>query len=168
MTTKLSFTHVFPCTPAEFFALFDDPGLEAVQSRESNMQREVVEARTNPDGTRFKRVRCKPNRAIPAVLKALVGPEGIVYFQVADIDPAQGLIRWRVEVPAFADRMQVGGTTRVEPHEGGCARRIEGEVTVNVRLVGGQIERFVAEDVQKSYDKTAAAMAAFIRSKTGR
>ena len=45
---------------------------------------------------------------------------------------------------------------------------IEGEVLVNVRFIGGQIERFVAEDVQKSYEKTARAIAAFIASRPRR
>jgi hypothetical protein len=168
MTTKLSLTHVFPCTPAELFDLLDDPALEELQGRESNMERVVVERRTNPDGTRFKRVRCRPNRALPGFLRPLIGAEGLVFFQTAEADPARSLLRWSVEVPAFGQRMKVAGTTRVAPHPAGCERTIEGAVTVDVRLVGGQIERFVAEDVQKSYEKTARAMAAFIADRRAR
>jgi hypothetical protein len=162
MTAKLSLTHVFPCTPAELFDVLDDPAFEELQGREANMERIVLERRTNPDGTRFKRVRCRPSRSLPAFLTPLVGPEGIVFFQVAEADPARSILRWSVEVPAFGKRMTVAGTTRVEPHPDGCRRTIEGQVTVTVPLVGGKIERFVADDVQKSYDKTARAMATFI------
>lgn len=165
MTTKLSLTHVFPCTPAELFDLLEDPALDEVQARESNMQRDVVERRVEPDGRRFRKVRCKPNRSIPAFLAPLLGKDGLLFFQVAEADPARGVLRWRVEVPALGERMQVGGTTRIEPHPQGCVRTIDGEVTVNVRFVGGQIERFVADDVQKSYEKTARAMAAFIAAR---
>ena len=165
MTAKFSLTHVFPCTPAALFDHLDDPAMEDVQSRESNVQREVLERRVNPAGTRSKRVRCKPNRTLPGFLRPLVGPEGIVYVQVTEADPAKGLIRWRVEAPALGERLRVGGTTRIEPHPEGCRRIIDGEVTVSVRLVGGQIEKFVAEDVQKSYEKTAPAMRAFIAAK---
>lgn len=168
MTARLSITHLFPCTPEEFFRFFDDPALEELQSRESNMRREVIELRQRPDGTRTKRVRCRPDRQLPAFVKPLVGPEGLVYIQAAELDPAKGTIRWSVEVPAFGERMKVGGLTRIEPHPQGCARIIEGEVTVGVRLIGGQIERFVADDVQKSYDRTAKAMAAFIAERTRR
>ena len=162
MTAKLSLSHVFPCTPAELFDLLDDPAFEELQARESNMERVIVEKRTNPDGTRFKKVRCRPNRAVPAFLKPLLGADGLVYFQTAETDLTKRVLRWTVDVPAFGERMKVSGATRVEPHAGGCERTIEGEVTVNVRFVGGQIERYVAEDVQKSYDKTARAMVTFI------
>jgi hypothetical protein len=162
MTAKLSLTHVFPCTPAELFDLLDDPAFEELQGRESNMERVVIEKRANPDGTRFKKVRCRPNRTLPSFLQPLLGPEGLVFFQVAEADPARSILRWSVEVPAFGKRMTVAGMTRVEPDAGGCRRTIEGEVTVSVPLVGGKIERFVADDVQKSYDKTARAMATFI------
>lgn len=168
MTAKLSLTHLFPCTPAELFDLLDDPALDEVQSREANMQREVVERRVETDGTRFKRVRCRPNRTLPGFLAPLVGPEGLVYFQVTRADAAAGLIRWSVEAPAMGERLEVGGTTRIEPHAEGCRRTIEGQVTVKVRLLGGQIERFVADEVQKSYDRTARAMAAFIAARRDR
>ena len=162
---KIALSHLFPCTPLEFFDLLDDPAFEALQSRESDMQRDIVEQRTSPDGTRYKKVRCKPNRSVPGFIKPLLGPEGIVYFQVNEATPAQGLLRWSVEVPAFGERMQVKGTTRILPEGTGCRRIIEGDVTVNVRFIGGQIEKFVAEDVQKSYEKTARAIAAFIASR---
>lgn len=162
---RLSLTHVFPCTPLEFFDYLDDPELDAVQARESNMTRELVERRTNPDGTRFKKVRCKPNRTVPGFLRPFIGADGLVYFQVQEADPAKGLLRWSVETPAFGERMKVGGTTKVEPHPDGCRRTIDGEVTIDVRFVGGKIEAFIAEDVKKSYEKTAKAMADFIRSK---
>lgn len=162
---KIALSHSFPCTPLEFFDLLDDPDFEALQCRESDMRRDIVEQRVNPDGTRYKRVRCRPNRSVPGFIKPLLGPEGIVYFQVNEADPAKGLLRWSVEVPAFGERMQVRGTTRVLPEGTGCRRLIEGEVTVSVRLIGGQIERFVAEDVQKSYEKTARAIATFIASR---
>lgn len=165
MTIKLSFRHVFPCAPGEFFDLLEDPALEEVQQRESSMTREVVERRTEADGTRRKRVRCRPSRTVPGFLKPLLGPEGLVYYQVTEGQPATGLLRWWVEVPAFGERMSVGGTTRIEPHPDGCQRVIEGEVTVRVRLVGGQIEKFVAEDVQKSYDKAVRAMAAWMAAR---
>lgn len=165
MTAKITLSHVFPCTPVELLDLLDDPAFEAVQSREANMQRDVVERRAEPDGTRFKRVRCRPNRTLPGFLTPFVGPEGLVYFQVTRADPAQGLIRWSVEVPAMGERMAVAGTTRLEPHPEGCRRVIDGQVTVKVRLLGGQIERFVADEVQKSYDRTARAMAAFIAAR---
>lgn len=156
---KLALTHLFPCTPAEFFQLLEDPELEALQCRVGDMRRDVVEQRQNPDGSRYRRIRCRPNRQLPVFLKPFLGPDGIVYDQVNEWDPRTNLLRWRVEVPAFGERMQVAGTTRLEPHPSGCKRTIEGEVTVKVRLVGGQIEKFVGEDLQKSYDKTARAIA---------
>lgn len=165
MTAKLALSHVFPCSPAELLDLLDDPAMEEVQSREANLQRDVVERRVEPDGTRFKRVRCRPNRTLPGFLAPFVGPEGLVYFQVMRADPAQRLIRWSVESPALGDRLEVGGTTRFEPHPEGCRRVIDGQVTVKVRLIGGQIERFVADEVQKSYDRTARAMAAFVAAR---
>ncbi len=165
MTAKLSLSHVFPCTPLELFDLLDDPALDEVQSREANLQREVVERRIEPDGAQFKRVRCRPNRALPGFLAPFVGPEGLVYFQVTRAEPAKGLIRWSVEAPAMGERMEVAGTTRIEPHPDGCRRTIEGQVTVRVRLLGGQIERFVADEVQKSYDRTARAITAFIAAR---
>ena len=84
--------------------------------------------------------------------------------EISDITTTGWRANYSNDLRLIGDRkgVKIGGTTRLEPHPQGCQRTIEGEVTVNVRLVGGQIERFVAEDVQKSYDRTAPAMAAFI------
>lgn len=159
---RIAFSHLFPCTPGEFFQLLDDPALEELQCRVGDMRREVVEQRENPDGSRYRKIRCRPNRQLPGFLKPFLGPDGVVYDQVNEWDARTGLLRWRVEVPAFGERMQVAGTTRLEAHPQGCQRTIEGDVTVKVRLIGGQIEKFVADDLQKSYDKTARAIAEFM------
>jgi hypothetical protein len=162
---KFSLTHRFPCRPEELFELLEHPDLEAILAREGKVVREVVERRVSPDGTRFRRVKCRPDRTVPAYLKPFVGPEGIVYFQISEGNFASGLLRWRVETPAMGERMKVSGTTRVEPDPAGCRRVIEGEVTVEVRLVGGAIEKYVADELQRSYDKAAVAVAAFMAAR---
>jgi len=162
---KFKLTHVFPCTPAEFFALLDDPDFEAMQSEVSNVQRTRLELIERPDGTKRKVVRCKPDRDVPRVLKAFVGPDGIVYHQINETDAANGKLVWSIEIQGLSDRVSVGGDTSVVAHPDGCERTMAGEVTVNVRFVGGKIEQYVGDQIKSGYDKTARAIKKFIEAR---
>lgn len=164
-TIKFTLTHVFPCTPAEFFALHDDPDFEAMQSSVSKVQRTRLELVERPDGTRRKVVRCRPDRDVPRVLKPFVGPDGIVYHQINETDPAKGTLKWSIEIQGLSDRVTLGGDTLVVAHPDGCERTMSGEVKVNVRFVGGKIEQYVGDQIKSGYDKTARAIVAFIEDR---
>ncbi len=160
---KLHITHTFSTTPAAYFDMLLDPAFDEMISRESSMTREVIELR-DEGGVRFKRVRCRPQRDLPGPLKQVLGGKGLEYDQVNTLRPADGRIDWTVEVPAFPDRVQIGGVTHIRPHAEGCERELDGEVRVNVRLVGGRIERALVDDITKSYDKAAEAVRRWIHT----
>lgn len=159
---KFQMTHVFACTPGEYWDLLDTQEFEDLQAKESNVARAVREQRTNADGSRFKRVRCVPRREWPAVMKSFLGPEGLVYDQVNETYPEKNLLKWRVEVQKVGDRVHVEGTTVLRAHPDGCERTLAGEIRVSVPFVGGKIEQAVGQDFERSFQRTAEAIRRFI------
>lgn len=65
-------------------------------------------------------------------------------------------VRFRLHPPVLADRVRVEGEVRVEPVDAGrCLRVLEGEARVRIPLLGGRVERVVAETAEDAYGKAA-------------
>ena len=57
----------------------------------------------------------------------------------------------------MAEKIKIGGVIRVEPSgDKKIVRRAEMEIEVKVMLVGGSIEKFLAEEIRSNYDVGAA------------
>lgn len=152
---KLNARHTFACTPERFWAIYWDPAFEDRLRQGSTVQREVLEQRDDGDVV-YRRVRITPQRELPAAAAAIVGTKKLVYEQETRFEKSRGVVHWQV-VPSFLpDKLDAKGQLRVEPAPGGCAIVIDGNIDVKVRFVGGQIEKAVVAEVEKSYDRLAA------------
>ena len=151
---RLSVRHSFACTPAEFWSLYWDPAFETRLRKGSTVGREVVEERREGDVV-VRRVRVTPQQELPGPAAAVLGTKKLVYEQESRYDPAQGVIDWQV-VPSFLPgKLDAKGSIRVDPAPGGCVMVVDGNIDVHVRFVGGQIEKAVVAEVEKSYDRVA-------------
>lgn len=153
---KLLVRHRFDCTPERFWQMYWDPDFEAALRQQAAVQRELLEERREGDVV-VRRLRFTPDRELPAAAAAVLGARKLVYEQENRWDERARVLHWRVIPTLLPGKLDAHGQFRVEAVPGGCEQLVEGDIQVNVRFVGGQIEKLVVAEVEKSYDKTAAS-----------
>jgi len=152
---KLNIRHEYDCTPARFWEMYWDEEFASMLKEGSTVQREVVDERTE-GSLSVQRIRFTPERELPSAVGAIIGSNKLVYEQENKYDAEQGVLYWEV-VPTFLPgKLKAAGTVRVEDlGNGRCAQIIEGDISVKVAFIGGQIEKAVVAEVEKSWAKTA-------------
>lgn len=160
---KLFVRHTFECTPERFWEMYWDPGFDAALGREAAVMREVLEERTEGRVV-VRRVRFTPDRELPGPVAALIGAKKLVYEQENRWDPDSGKMSWKVIPTVLPGKLEASGQFFVRGITGGCEQIVEGDITVNVRFIGGQIEKSVVAEVERSYDRTAAICREWLRN----
>jgi hypothetical protein len=151
---KLNVRHPFACSPETFWKMYWDDGFDEQLRKESAVQRELLEERT--EGTVLvRRVRLTPDRELPGPVAALLGAKKLVYEQENRWDKATSTMSWRVIPTILPGKLDAHGTFRIAGTATGCEQIVEGNITVSVMFVGGQIEKAVIAEVEKSYAKMA-------------
>lgn len=160
---KLFVRHTFDCTPERFWKMYWDPAFDATLQKEAAIRRDLLEERREGE-VLVRRLRITPDRDLPGPVAALLGAKKLVYEQENRWDEARGVLHWRVIPTILPGKLDAKGQFRVGPAAGGCEQVVEGDIAVNVRFVGGQIEKAVVGEVEKSYDRTAAACREWLRT----
>lgn len=160
---KLYVRNSFDCTPGRFWEMYWDEAFDAMLRREAAVEREVLEERTEGD-VLIRRVRFTPDRELPGAVAALLGAKKLVYEQENRWDKSTGTMYWKVIPTILPGKLDAKGTFRVLATAGGCEQVVDGDITVKVMFVGGQIEKAVVAEVEKSYEKTAAASREWLKS----
>lgn len=159
---KLYVRHEFECTPARFWELYWDQGFDEALQRESAVTREVLEEKMEGD-VLVRRVRFTPDRELPGPVASLIGAKRLVYESENRWDKSTSTLHWRILPTILPGKIDAKGTFKVNPTARGCEQVVDGNISVNVMLVGGQIEKAVVAEVEKSYDKTAAICREWLR-----
>jgi hypothetical protein len=142
--------------PAAILTAYFAPDLVAEQDRRSAIDRREIVEHVETDAEVRRTCVVYPRRQLPAVIRPLVGPdlsfeETVVWPRAADhldYDIRPRILGGRAHIRARYTLTQAG--------VGQVRRTYEGEVTVDVRLVGGKVERHVIDDLGKSLLVTAA------------
>ena len=153
---KLDITHHYPCTPEVFWEMFWDDDYDQRLSEGTAVTRQLIEE-WEEDGQRCWRMRFIPDRELPRPVAKLLGSDKLVYDQKNRLDEANNTLHWEVIPTVLADKVVARGRMFVVPNDGGCDRVVKGEVTVNVPLVGGRIEKTILANVAESYDRAVEA-----------
>jgi hypothetical protein len=173
MPTSFSFEHVFRCAgPEVLLAGYFDPDRVRHQDAATGIAaREVLEltdtepATTKseppyrwPDGpdsrpgrSVVRRVcRVTPSRQLPAFLRPFVR-SGLDYVEEAEWRRGEPQIALRIRPSLLRGRAEVTATYRLQPEAPGQVRRIyAGQVTVELPVIGGRVERGIVADLEKS------------------
>ena len=163
MGTPFHFEHRFrAATPAAVLAAYFDDAHRDEQDRATDIaRRDILEDVDGP--TERRRVsRVFPRRQLPAVVRAVVRgdlsfDETIVWVKAADridFDIRPRLLDGRARIAA---RYQLVTTS-----PGEVLRTYDGTVDVDVRLVGGRIERVIVDDLGRSLAAAAALTQAYL------
>ncbi len=69
----------------------------------------------------------------------------------------------RIEPAMMKDRFKMNATFRVTPvGSDRCRREFSGDVSIGVPLIGGKIEKFMVEQMQKGYETAAVVTREFV------
>lgn len=155
--TPFEFEHVFKApSVADVFAVYVDRGHTADQDAQVEIaQRDFLEYE-NTD-THFRRVcRVVPRRQLPAFVRPFLSG-GLEFHETATWDKSTNVILIEVKPSILGGRATVSSKYELTPGgPGEVVRRYHGSVTVEVKLVGGRIERAIVEDIGSSLPTSAA------------
>lgn len=151
---KLHLRHTFPGTCDLYWQAYHDEGLDRAMSEASTSRREVLSRRSEGGVTTLTQ-RFHVDVDLPGPVRRLIGSDQLSYDQTSVIDEPNNLIRWEVTPPVQQDRVTARGTVTIRQAGGEVERVIDGEVSVRVPLVGGQIEKAIVSAIEDGYSKAA-------------
>ncbi|MBX2796596.1 MAG: DUF2505 domain-containing protein [Myxococcales bacterium] len=160
---KLNIRQTFPCSPARFWEMYWSDSLDAMLNEGSTVQRDVLEEREDGD-VLIRRLRFTPEQELPRAAASLLGSSKLVYEQENRFDRSNGVLHWEVIPTILPGKLEAKGTVEVHPAgDGQCEQVVAGDITVNVRFIGGQIEKAVVAEVEKSWNRTAEVCRSWLR-----
>lgn len=164
---KFRVVHEVNVPADKYWQYLMDPELEAAVAKALNLAVWQVYDAGDQGGRFVRKVHVVPDVVLPGPLKKLVG-ESIGYTQT-DMVPKTGTqYEWTAVPDALADKASMTGTFAIEPAGEGRARRtIAGEVNVKIFAIGGMVEKFVVDELEKNYLKAAREQERWIRAKLG-
>lgn len=165
---RFSVEHRLPGTLARLESLIADPQLyERLARALPGLERIELIASEEANGVLRRRVRYTPRAhdCVPSFGRGLVTPEMLIWVEESVYDRALQRIDYRVEpnLPErWRDRVDSRGTFTFRQEPGGVVRRVEGEITVRVPLVGVLAERVLVREVRAGFDADATVLASWL------
>jgi hypothetical protein len=153
---KMDVRHELPAAAEVAWNELHSEAYVDAQRQETGTAGEVVFDETQSDGTRIRRTRITLGRELPSVAANLIGSKRLAYTLEEEVDSANHRVKWRVIIDRVSNKVKAAGIFALEPiSDSTCQRIVSGEIKVSVPLVGGRIERGIADELTKSYEATA-------------
>ena len=147
----------FSCAPGQYWERSRSAEFEAAVAAEAEVVTESLPARGEVVRTRVTQL-----AALPAVAQKALGIERFRYVQEVETDNAAFSTRWAIVPEVMAERVTCRGDSAVRASETGCERTIRGSIEVRIPLVGGTIERHIAEQIQRGYARAEPVIRRFV------
>ena len=135
-------------TDPEFYASLSLPDLSLPDVLESST--------TGPQST--LRLRYRYVGSLDPAARRLLGPDRLAWIQELVIDRGTGSGRLSYQAPADPKRLFGSAELHLEPHAGGCIRRLHGDLVVAVPLIGPRAERKILPGLLRRLDIEAQAI----------
>ena len=153
MTTSFRLEHEFPKIPLEkFLAFLNDPKLnQMIEEGLDFCERKMVKRVESPDSIEWQFSIKKSGQAPLPVEKILQG-KSIGWIEDSKLVKKENCIYWRITPNNSPLKFSGEGVWRLLPYKNGSKRVIEGNITVNIPLVGKVIEGFIANEMRRSFE----------------
>lgn len=145
---QFSITDQFDCSPQRLWELLEDDEEVARRLQETTQERRELVEQDTDNGVEHLRIRCVSMREIPAMMQKALGIERLEYERDQRLDRDAGVMNWEVTTPFLTDRVDVTATTRVSATDDGCRRVVEGQVDIQLPLVGKKMEGKLADRIR--------------------
>lgn len=161
---KLYVESLLPVDPATAWSIFESDTFRDRLEAKANLHSEVLETR-DEGPVQIRRLKFTSRNELPAVVAKLLGASHLTYEQTNRFDPSRSRLDWTVKLPVMTDRVKVSGATTIEPHPQGSRRVVDGDVEVSVKLIGGQIEKAVVAEFERSMNRAVELARDLIRER---
>ena len=157
---RLTTSHILEVAPVTFFdRVFFDLEFNERLFREALEVKDVEVLELVAEGDlRRKRIRVTPRPRMepPAVLRRALRGE-LSYLEEGSWSRQDSVYRYAVRTSIASERIRIAGSVRASAFgEGRCERTVEIDVEVALPLIGGQLERFVVEQLRGSLERGAS------------
>jgi hypothetical protein len=161
-------SHNFSCTSEVFWRkVFFDPAYNdsLFKGHLGFPEYRVVATDEKPDRI-TRHVHVMPPQRAPEILRKMTSGS-VTYEEHGTWTVSDGIYRFQT-IPSFKpDKITIEGVMRTEPLDGGkrIRRVVDMDFTVRIMLVGGTVEKFLADEVRRSYDRSAGYTETWIAQK---
>lgn len=163
---KLSVTSELDFDPATAWGIFESKEFESRLEGATDVVVELIEERME-GAIKVRRLKYRSKRELPAIVQKALGTKALAWEQHNRMDPSKSQLSWVVKLPVLSDRVNVSGTTTITATPGGSRRVVDGDITVEMRLVGGQIEKAVVAEFERSMLRAVDVARAIHRERRG-
>jgi hypothetical protein len=154
MATHFKFEHDFDIDVKDYWDLFFSEEYNVDLYKELKMKERTKLEQTDDGKTLRRATRLTPSTKVPDIFKKVISDMSYTERNVFHRERSE--MEVVVEPSMMKDKFDLRGIYSVRPlGEGRCRRKFEGDAKVSVFLVGGQIEKFMIEEIRKSYDVAA-------------
>lgn len=153
----------YPFQPSEVMGAMLHPGLHAFLEHHVPDLRSRTELELSRRGDTVERkVRCVPSTPIPDAARHLVKPEMITWVEEARFDLSRDTVSIQIIPAGFRHVFSFVGRIVLEADPGGCRRKVTGEVTIRMPVVGKIVEDYLIEEIRRNMDAEGQALGQFM------
>lgn len=153
---EFSLTHRFDCSPEEYWEVVESPDFLKRLGSELDATVEVIDG----GGEEVQLWRVTYARELPGVMKKVLGVDQFQFDLRRELQGTKA--PWKLTTSFLKDRVDAAGLIVVDGQAGGCERRVEGEVTIRLALMGKKMERKLSERIEQFYEASATVVAELI------
>jgi hypothetical protein len=162
---KFNIVHEYNVPADKLWQYNFDPECEAAVVKATGLQEFKVGESKDAGSVTVRRVHVIPNVVLPGAVKAVIG-NTLGYTEEDRISKTAMQYDFTVTPDTLADKMHTSGVFKVEPlGPGRCKRTLAGEVNVKIFGVGKVLEKFVCDELEKSYATVAREQERWIKAK---
>ena len=142
--------------------VFSEDFEQLLDSKQPEVQREVLSTETI-GGITTRTTHIRIAKALPSIVAKVIGSEGLSYTLEERTEPGALRMTWKVTPDRLGDRLDASGDYLIVDQGGSCTRIIRGCVRAKIPVVGGKIEKFIAGELEASYDRGATLIARLLQ-----
>jgi hypothetical protein len=141
-----------------------DPAFEAALNDLPNVaERTVTERQDGPDGSIHRVVRYRFAGPIPAPALKAIGGAIISWDEIGDYDPNNHEWRFEIRPHIFPGRITCNGRYCFVRDGDATVRAVDADMKVNVPLVGGRVEKALAQGLRDNMSAEAELLGRYVK-----
>jgi hypothetical protein len=161
---KYTLRHTLRIPADQYLACVTSPEYDAWAKERLKLEgRTEIERRETPDRL-FRRV--KMVRAVSERSRAWIKQDSFEMIDTTDVDKRTNTFTWEIVPNVWTDKIVARAKGKIVPAgPDACVREMEIDLQVKVMLIGGKIEKAIAERIDEYFVKVNAALEEFYRER---
>ena len=111
-------------------------------------------SKEDKDGKTLLSLKITLQNELPSVAAKVIGSSKLSWIQDQILDHSSRSMKWRIKIPS-AEKITAQGSFHIKENGDYSVRIVEGDVNVNIPLLGKKIEKHVCTQLENSYEKSA-------------